>query len=87
MKILNIEYEDWLKVYKCKEPFELYKKNEDYQVGENVILAVTNYPRAPKDFGAIPVNCIYSIIYISKDCPHNGLDKDYCILGSEKLNY
>lgn len=28
MKILNIEYEDWLKVYKCKEPFELYKKTK-----------------------------------------------------------
>ncbi len=32
-------------------------------------------------------NTLYRITYVLKNVPQYGLNKDYCILGIEKLNY
>ena len=82
---LKIKYKYWLEVNCDNKPFELRKNDRDYQVDDlikfNVIFDNSiNYVYDNENF-------IYKIIYILKDVPEYGLDKNYCILGIMKLEH
>lgn len=62
------------------KPFVLEKNDRDYKVGDLINFNVIY------DNGYIEKSDeVYKIIYILKGVPEYGLDKDYCILGIEKL--
>lgn len=60
--------------------FELRKNDRDYKVFDLIHFVDTN----GQDFKENSNN-VYQIIYILKDVEKYGLNKDYCILGINKL--
>lgn len=60
--------------------FELRKNDRDYKVFDLIHFVDTN----GQDFKENSNN-VYQIIYILKDVEKYGLDKNYCILGLNKL--
>ena len=89
---LKIKKEYFQEVYFGKKTFELRKDDRDYEVGDlikfNVIDNVVSPNKEEKtECAYIDENRLYEITYILRDVPEYGLDKDYCILGIEKLNY
>ena len=77
---LKIKEEYFYAILRGDKTFELRKNDRDYQVGDLIHFTKTDgyeYFDHSKD--------VYRIIYILKDVPEYGLDKDYCILGIKKL--
>lgn len=79
---LKIKEEYYDEVKLGLKTFELRKNDRDFQVGDLInfnVIYDNGYIEKPDE--------VYKIIYILKGVPQYGLDKDYCILGIEKLNY
>lgn len=82
MKLHELKIKDdyFNAILRGDKAFELRKNDRDYQVGDLIhFVGIDNleYFGHSKD--------AYQIIYILKDVPKYGLDKDYCILGIKKL--
>lgn len=74
------EYYDAVKL--GLKTFVVGKNDRDCKVGDLInfnVIYDNGYIEKPDE--------VYKIIYILKGDPEYGLDKDYCILGIEKLNY
>ena len=95
---LKIKHEYLIEVDRGRKTFELRKNDRDYQVGdlihfididleqkEVIIVPTHNNERVKYSGWNIDYDALYKIIYILKDVPEYGLDKDYCILGIKKL--
>ena len=80
LHILKIESVYYNEINFGIKTFELRKNDRDYKVFDLIHFVDTN----GQDFKE---NCnnVYQIIYILKDVEKYGLDKDYCILGINKL--
>ena len=72
--------------------FELRKNDRNYEVGDlihfipveddkPIEIPFTYHFRILRS----PIDDVYQIIFILKDVPEYGLDKDYCILGIKRL--
>lgn len=96
---LKIKHEYLVDITLGKKTFELRKNDRDYQVGDlirfiDIGVVGTIYVYHTKINSNTSNGCdvdidedaLYKIIYILKDVPQYGLDKDYCILGIKKLN-
>lgn len=84
MKIhdLKIKYEYFIDILSGRKTFELRKNDRTYKVGDFISFKIVDNPENCSDLKY--VNRFYKIIYILKDVPEYGLDKDYCILGIQK---
>lgn len=89
LHILKIKDEYFDAVLKGYKTFELRKNDRDFQVGDLIHFIRTD----GDEYGFLFINgekifareLSYQIIYILKDVPEFGLDKDYCILGIKQL--
>lgn len=92
---LKIKHNYLLDIARGIKTFELRKNDRDYQVGDLIrfidvsgkqdqILVPSNVQIRKTDY-YINENTLYRIVYILKDVPEYGLDKDYCILGIKKI--
>lgn len=95
---LKIKHKYLVDITKGVKTFELRKNDRDYQVNdlihfididleqkEVIIVPTHKNERAKYCDSNIDHDALYKIIYILKDVPEYGLDKDYCILGIKKL--
>ena len=90
---LKIKHEYLVEIVLGNKTFELRKNDRDYQVGD--LIHFIDIPSPKRDLtlseisrvgsAYIDENTFYRIIYVLKDVPEYGLDKDYCILGIKKL--
>ena len=80
LHILKIKEEYFNAILRSDKTFELRKNDRDYQVGDLIHFIKTD---GFEYFGHI--KDVYRIIYILKNVPQYGLDKDYCILAIKKL--
>ena len=80
LKIKNNYYQD---IYYSYKTFELRKNDQNYQVGDLIEFTIIIDNDKSVSIEAV-ANSLYKIIYILKDVPEYGLDKDYCILGIKK---
>lgn len=96
---LKIKHEYLVDITLGLKTFEIRKNDRDYQVGDlirfiDIGVVGTIYVYHTKINSNTSNGCdvdidedaLYKIIYILKDVPQYGLDKDYCILGIKKLN-
>ena len=84
---LKIKEEYLLEVALGNKTFELRKNDRDYQVGDLIrFIDIRQSNSDGCDYAYIDNDALYKIIYVLKDVPEYGLDKDYCILGIKKLN-
>ena len=60
--------------------FEIHKNDCDYQIGDLIHFVEIN----GEQFENNEKN-LFEIIYVLKDVPEYGFDKDYCILSIKKL--
>ena len=98
LHILKIKDEYFKEILRGNKTFELRKNDRDYQVGDLIHFVEVydkviclGYERMEiatkqevREFEENPKN-LFEIIYILKDVPQYGLDKDYCILAIKKL--
>ena len=82
MKIheLKIKYEYYRDIVLGKKTFELRKDDRGYQMGDLIHFVDTR----GKEFSWYPpdgTKALFRIVYILRDVPEYGLDRDYCILG------
>ena len=77
---LKIKYEYFKEVLRENKTFELRKNDRDYQVGDLI-----HFVKTDGNEYIICSQVVFRIIYILKDVPQYGLDKDYCILGIKRL--
>ncbi len=95
---LKIKHKYLVDIARGVKTFELRKNDRDYQVGdlihfididleqkEVIIVPTRNNEKVEYCDWNIDHDALYKIIYILKDVPEYGLDKDYCILGIKKL--
>lgn len=83
---LKIKHEYLVEVALGNKTFELRKNDRDYQVGDLIHFIDIKSQDYKGDCGIfIDENALYKIIYILKDVPEYGLDKNYCILGIKRL--
>lgn len=84
---LKIKHEYLVDVSIGIKTFELRKNDRDYQVGDLIHFIDNREETGNKDDiePYIDRETLYKIIYILKNVPEYGLDKDYCILGIKKL--
>ena len=75
LKIKDKYYQDLIRGRKL---FELRKNDRDYKVGDLIHFVGINGEEYNYN--------VYIIVYVLKDVPEYGLDKDYCILGIKKLD-
>ena len=98
MKLHELKIKDdyFNAILRGDKAFELRKNDRDYQVGDLIhFVEVSNQELIPRMYYKknkiatttvyIDDNALYQIIYILKDVPEYGLDKDYCILGIKRL--
>lgn len=74
LKIKDKYYQDLIRGRKL---FELRKNDRDYKVGDLIHFVGINGEEYNYN--------VYIIVYVLKDVPEYGLDKDYCILGIRNL--
>lgn len=79
MKIheLKIKEEYYQDLIRGRKSFELRKNDRDYKVGDLIHFVGINGEEYNYN--------VYIIVYVLKDVPEYGLDKDYCILGIRNL--
>lgn len=86
---LKIKDEYFKEVLRENKTFELRKNDRDYQVGDLIhFVDINGYEFDSIHFFetiVFPKKMIFEIIYVLKDVPEYGLDKDYCILAIKKL--
>ena len=75
LKIKDKYYQDLIR---GRKSFELRKNDRDYKVGDLIHFVGINGEEYNYN--------VYIIVYVLKDVPEYGLDKDYCILGIKKLD-
>lgn len=82
---LKIKHEYLVEVDIGRKTFELRKNDRDFQVGDLIHFIDIKSQDYKGDCDIfIDENALYIIIYILKDVPEYGLDKDYCILGIKR---
>ena len=70
--------------------FEIRKNDRDYKEGDLIHFTIVD-EEPPKEFNDCFIRAfkepyiVFQIVYILKDVPEYGLDKDYCILGIKEL--
>lgn len=87
---LKIKHRYLVDITLGKKTFELRKNDRDYEVGDLIhFIDLHDEMIDLFDTKACDVNIeddtLYQITYVLKNVPEYGLDKDYCILGIEKL--
>ena len=84
---LKIKHEYLVDIARGVKTFELRKNDRDYQVGDLIRFIDIKQSDSDKCDCDIYIDkdTLYKIIYILKDVPQYGLDKDYCILAIKKV--
>lgn len=77
---LKIKEDYFNAIVRGEKTFELRKNDRDYKVGDLIHFIKIN----GLEYFSFS-RYVYQIIYILKDVPEYGLDKDYCILGIKKI--
>lgn len=77
LHILKIKDKYYQDLIRGRKSFELRKNDRDYKVGDLIHFVGINGEEYNYN--------VYIIVYVLKDVPEYGLDKDYCILGIRNL--
>ena len=77
LHILKIKDKYYQDLIRGRKSFELCKNDRDYKVGDLIHFVGINGEEYNYN--------VYIIVYVLKDVPEYGLDKDYCILGIRNL--
>ena len=77
LHILKIKDKDFQYLMRGRKPFDIRKNDKDYKTGDLIHFVGINGEEYNYN--------VYIIVYVLKDAPEYGLDKDFCILGIRNL--